>query len=79
MWAVEVTLNGLILKPISNKTGFPLLLNGTSEVLHGKGIKINDFAQISVAFEKVTKIVSKNVGRVKKIVDAVQQVWGSER
>lgn len=40
MRSIEITLNGLILKPISNVIGLPFILNGTQEMLAGKGISI---------------------------------------
>lgn len=33
MRGVEITLNGLILQPLSNVTGLPLILNGTCEII----------------------------------------------
>ena len=40
MRGVEITLNGLILRPISNVIGLPLILNGTQEMLAGKKLSI---------------------------------------
>lgn len=40
MRGVETTLNDLILGPISNVIGLPLILNGTQEMLAGKGISV---------------------------------------
>jgi hypothetical protein len=73
MWGLEITLNGLILQPVSNVTGFPLILNGTNEILNGKGIKIQDYAKISIAFERVSNVTSKNAKRLKKVYDALKK------
>ena len=73
MRGVEITLNGLILQPLSNVTGFPLILNGTSEILTGKGINITDYAKISIAFERVTNVTSKKTKWFKKVYDAVKK------
>lgn len=61
MRVVEITLNGLILRPISNAIGLPLILNGTQEILTGKGISIQDYTTIEGAFEKImnSKVVRK--------------------
>lgn len=37
---VEITVNGLILRPISNVIGLPLILNGTQEMLAGIWYKL---------------------------------------
>jgi hypothetical protein len=71
MRGVEITLNGLILQPLSNLTGFPLILNGTNEILNGKGIDIRDYAQITIAFERVVNATSKRVQLLKEVYDAV--------
>ena len=73
MRGVEITLNGLFLQPLSNFTGFPLILNGTNEILAGKGIKITDYAQISIAFERVSNVTSKNAKRFQKVYDAMKE------
>ena len=73
MRGVEITLNGLILQPLSNVTGFSLILNGTSEILDGKGIKITDYAKISIAFERVSNVTSKKAKWFKKVYDAVKK------
>ena len=73
MRGVEITLNGLFLQPLSNVTGFPLMLNGTNEILAGKGIDIRDYAKISIAFERVANITSKNAKRVKKVYNAIKE------
>lgn len=75
MWAVETTLNGIILKPLSNVTGFPLILNGTNEILGGKGIPVTDYAKISIAFERVSNVTSKHAKRFKKVYDAVKEAF----
>ena len=62
MRGVEITLNGLILRPISNVIGLPLILNGTQEMLVGKGLSIQEFTKIGIAFERITNstIVKKS-------------------
>jgi len=77
MRGVEITLNGLILQPLSNFTGFPLILNGTSEILAGKGINIKDYAKIYLAFERVSNVTSKNTRRLKKVFDAIKKAMES--
>ena len=42
MRGVEITLNGLFLRPISNLVGLPIILNGTQELLDGKGISLQE-------------------------------------
>jgi hypothetical protein len=64
MRGVEVTLNGLILGPISNLVGLPLILNGTQELLDGKGIALQDYKKIGIAFERIS-----NSNVVKKVKD----------
>jgi hypothetical protein len=54
MRGVEITLNGLILRPISNLVGLPLILNGTQEMLAGKGISLQEYTKIGIAFERVS-------------------------
>ena len=65
MRGVEITLNGLILRPISNVSGLPLILNGTQEMLAGKGLSIQEYTKIGIAFEKITN--STIFKKVKKI------------
>lgn len=60
MRGVEMTLNGLI----SNLVGLPLILNGTQEFLDGKGIAVQDYKKIGVAFERIS-----NSTVVKKVKD----------
>ncbi len=50
MKGVEITLNGLILRPISNVIGLPLILNGTQEMLAGKGLSLQEYTKIGIAF-----------------------------
>lgn len=54
MWGVEVTLNGLIFRPISNRIGLPLILNGTQEMLAGKGLSVKEYTKIGFAFERIS-------------------------
>lgn len=70
MRGVEITLNGLILRPISNAIGLPLILNGTQELLVGKGISIQEYAKIGIAFERITN--SKIVKKVRKIYKVIR-------
>ena len=72
MRGVEITLNRLILQPLSNVTGFPLILNGTNEILAGKGINITDYAKISFAFERVSNLTSTYARRFKKAYDIIK-------
>ena len=65
MRGVEITLNGLILRPISNTIGIPLVLNGTQEVLAGKGLSIQEYTKIGIAFERISN--SKIIKKTKKI------------
>ena len=65
MRSVELTLNGLILRPISNLVGLPLILNGNQELLDGKGIAVQDYKKIGIAFEKINN--STVVQKVKDI------------
>lgn len=53
MRGVEITLNGLILRPISNTIGLPLILNGTQEILAGKGLSFQESVRIGLAFERL--------------------------
>lgn len=54
MRGVEIALNGLILRPISNVIRLPLILNGTQEMLAGKGLSIQEYTKIRIAFEKMS-------------------------
>lgn len=54
MRGVEITINGLVLRPISHITGLPLILNGTKEILVGKGLSIQEYTKIRIAFERIT-------------------------
>ena len=65
MRGVEITLNGLILRPISNLVGIPLILNGTQEMLVGKGLSLQEYTKIGIAFERLTN--STTVKKIKKI------------
>lgn len=42
---VEITLNGLIFRPISDTIGLPLVLNGTQEMLAGKRLSIQKLVE----------------------------------
>ena len=69
MRGVEITLNGLVLKPLSNLVGLPLILNGTQEVLHGKGLSIEEYTKIGIAFEKLSNsAIVKKGKKIYKII-----------
>ena len=70
MRGVEITLNGLILRPISNVIGLPFILNGTQEMLNGKGLSIQEYTKIGIAFERITN--STIVKKGKKIFKIVR-------
>ena len=65
MRGVEITLNGLILRPISNLVGLPIILNGTQEMLGGKGISLQEYTKIGIAFERLSN--STAVKKTRKI------------
>ena len=69
MRGVEMTLNGLILRPISNVTGLPLILNGTQEMLAGKGLSIQEYTKIGIAFERISNsTIVKKARKIYKII-----------
>lgn len=70
MRGVEITLNGLILRPISNTIGIPLVLNGTQEMLAGKGVSIQEYTKIGIAFERISN--SKIIKKTKKIFRVIR-------
>ena len=65
MRGVEIVLNGLILRPISNLSGLPFILNGTQEMLNGKGLSVQEYTKIGIAFERIAN--STLVKKSKKI------------
>lgn len=67
MRGVEITLNGLILQPLSNVTGVPLMLNGTNRLLIGTGINITDYAKLNASFERLVNATSKKANWFKKV------------
>ena len=71
MRGVEITLNGLILGPISNVIGLPLILNGTQEMLAGKGLSVQEYTKIGIAFERISN--SKMIKKAKKIIRAIRE------
>lgn len=71
MWAVETTLNGLVLKPLSYFTGVPLLLNGTQALFDGKGLTVKEYAKIAMSFERVSN--STFIKKLKKIYTILKQ------
>ena len=69
MAGVEMTLNGLILRPISHIVGLPLILNGTQELIHGKGLSIQDYAAIGVAFDQISNsTLMKKIRKIYKVI-----------
>ena len=70
MRGVEITLNGLILRPISNVIGLPMVLNGTQEMLVGKGLSIQEYTKIGIAFERISN--SSIVQKTKKIYKIIR-------
>jgi hypothetical protein len=69
MRGVEITLNGLILRPISNVIGLPLILNGTQEMLAGKGLSIQEYTKIGIAFERISNsTIVKKGKKIYKII-----------
>lgn len=70
MRGVEIVLNGLILRPVSNVIGLPLILNGTSEITSGIGMKLTEYSKIAVAFERITN--STVVKKLKKVYKAIR-------
>lgn len=70
MRVVEITLNGLILRPISNTIGLPLVLNGTQEMLAGKGLSIQEYTKIGIAFERISN--STVLKKVKKVYEIIR-------
>lgn len=69
MRGVEMVLNGLILTPISNTVGLPLMLNGTSELTSGFGIKLTEYGKVAFAFERILN--STWVQKIKKVYQTV--------
>ena len=70
MRGVEVVVNGLCLRPISNTIGLPLVLNGTQEMLAGKGLSLEEYTKVGIAFERVSH--SKPVQKIKKIYKIIR-------
>lgn len=69
MRGVEITLNGLILRPISNIIGLPLVLNGTQEILTGEGLSLQEYTKIGLAFERIcNSTVIKKATKIYKIL-----------
>jgi hypothetical protein len=69
MRGVEITLNGLILRPISNVIGIPLILNGTQEMLAGKGLSIQEYTKIGIAFDRISNsTLVKKTRKMYKII-----------
>ena len=54
MRGVEIVLNGLALRPLSNLVGVPLMLNGTQEMISGIGISFQEYSKVAFAFERLT-------------------------
>lgn len=70
MRGVEIVLNGLILRPISNQIGLPIILNGTQQILKGKGLPLKDYTKIGIAFERISN--SRVVHKAKQIYKIIR-------
>jgi hypothetical protein len=69
MRLVEEVMNGLVLRPVSNLVGMPLLLNGTKEMVSGIGIPIKEYLKIAEGLERLTNTkVYKKALKVYKII-----------
>jgi hypothetical protein len=69
MRGLEITLNGLILRPSSNTIGLPLVLNGTQEMLAGKGLSIQEYTKIGIAFERINNLaIFKKAKKIYRII-----------
>jgi hypothetical protein len=69
MCMVKTTLNGLILRPLSNALGLPLILNGTQEMLAGKGLSLQEYSKFGAVFEKINNsTVLKKIKDIYKII-----------
>lgn len=69
MRGLEITLNGILLRPLSNFIGLPLILNGTQEMLKGQGIPIKEYTKIELAFEKINNsTLLKKAKEIYKII-----------
>jgi hypothetical protein len=66
MWGLELVLNGLILTPLSNVVGLPLMLNATAEITAGMGIRLKEYKKIAFAFERVVN--SKALKNIKLLL-----------
>ena len=69
MRGIEITLNGLILRPISNLVGLPLILNGTQEMFAGKELSVEEYIKIGIAFKRISN--STIVKKAKKIFQII--------
>lgn len=70
MRGVEIVVNGLALKPLSNLVGMPFMLNGTQEILYGTGLSVKEYGKVAIAFERLMN--SKVVKKIKKIYDLIR-------
>lgn len=64
MKSFEIVINGLILIPISNVVGLPLILNGTQEILACQGMSLQEYPKIRLAFQIISN--STMVQKTKK-------------
>lgn len=71
MKGVEITLNGIILGPLSHAIGLPLILNGTHEMFAGKGLSLEQSSKIGPAFERFSNLTLCK--KVKKAYKAFRQ------
>jgi len=70
MKGFEIVVNGVILRPVSNIIGLPLVLSGTAEMMSGIGISLKEYSKIALAFERIMN--SKGVGKIKKIYKIIR-------
>ena len=70
MRGVEVVLNGIALKPLSNVLGVPLMLNGTQEMISGIGLSVQEYSKVASAFERLSN--SSVVQKIKKIYKIIR-------
>ena len=73
MRGVEITLKGLILRPISNAIGVPLLLYCTQEMLTGKRLSVEEYTKIGIAFERINN--STLIKKARRIYGIIPELW----
>lgn len=55
MWGVELVANSLVLKPVSNLIGLPMVVNGTQTMLNGEGLPVREYAKIGAAYKRLVE------------------------